>query len=451
MRTAPIVLLCFGFIFGLVAARITDVKILGEHGAKTQMDDAAKPQQAKQGEPAVQSEPRREQETEHPDAALFGPPDRAFSAAFAAERDETDEAFRYLFRHNGTSEEHERKRQTLFNKICQDPVRKGRMLERIITEFKADRGYVVKEIMTIPDLSELGGQDYVPLLRDRFTEYERESRCVGPGHERLPLMQAIAHFLPERERIRFLIATESDETEGPVVRYHATLLLCASGDELAIRHVLKSYREAQEKYPRTKIVTLEDQQRYASRTHKPDKEPWDQDRDMMADFKEQGLLLDPARADTDGDGLLDGNDRNPLCAPTASDADTADIARFLVYLHTRYGDNVRGPYSDKVWIVSATNVREGTVLPSMSYGVEFTGIDGVILHLDQNQRGEYMRLHGYGTPQIFLNEHPEPDGDERRFAFTEYVGPLHAVWYEIRMRCFDGVWLPVKRTVVMIS
>ena len=138
---------------------------------------------------------------------------------------------------------------------------------------------------------------------------------------------------------------------------------------------------------------------------------------MMADFMEQGLLLDPAKADTDGDGLLDGNDRNPLCAPGTPDPDTDDIARFLLYLHTRYGHNSMGPYSDKIWIVSTTAVRDGAVVPSMFHGIEFRGMDG----------------------------------DERRFSFYEYVAPLGAVWYEIRMKCFDGVWLPVKRKVTMIS
>lgn len=358
--------------------------------------------------------------------------------------------YAFFFRNNVSSREVSKKQQALYDEIRRDPDRKARFVRLLAAQLRLGRGSSRKQVSAVGKLVELDASDCLPLFRKRFDAMEKKSPYLERGDLRLQLLKAIAQLLPAKERIPFLIGVESDEAEAMKVRFRATVLLCASGDKKAIQHVLAGYKAAQQKYKRTTHMTIDKQPQY-QKSYQQEKRAWDQDVDMIADYTEEGLLLDPANDDTDGDGVLDGNDRNPLCAPGQTSPENEGITQFLLYLHTKYRYPSRGPFSFKVWIVGTTDNYDGKGTPSIFRGVEFTGVEGVVLHLSKEQINEYRSLHGYGTPIFNLHVVKGGGDSEKELNFSEYVAPLGAAGWKIRMKRFDGVWLPVEWTMTWIS
>lgn len=72
--------------------------------------------------------------------------------------------------------------------------------------------------------------------------------------------------------------------------------------------------------------------------------------------------------------------------------------------------------------------------------------------MDNQQLGTYRKLNeGYGTPIISIQEKEQPLETEKLFTLSEYVGPLSSAYWEIRLKRFNGVWLPVSWIMTMIS
>jgi len=62
----------------------------------------------------------------------------------------------------------------------------------------------------------------------------------------------------------------------------------------------------------------------------------DPDGDGLPTEFEHGWLLDPNKPDTDGDGLIDGNDRNPLTKPAGSLSEDQIIVRRLALIYAAF-------------------------------------------------------------------------------------------------------------------
>jgi hypothetical protein len=295
-------------------------------------------------------------------------------------------------------------------------------------------------------------------LRQRWNKMEKKTYGLEFADSRSQLLRTIAALLPEEQSVQFLIETERDEAEPPKIRARATILLCASGDEKAIEHVLSVYEQAKRKYPTTTRVPREDQpkpptgQKKAKRAalrRAPEERTWDKDNDMMSDYIEQGLLLDPSNRDTDGDGLLDGNDRNPFSkpggagVPDANVAENRQIANFLFYFYARR-DGSDSPFAFNLWILHKTdNYDRRKVVPSFFNGMELTGINGIALHMDKDQINEYRSIHGWGTKEINIHEMKESYNGEREFRLSISQGRADHRSYRIQVKRFNGVWLPV--------
>ncbi len=352
-----------------------------------------------------------------------------------------------FFRNRVHSRETDEKQQAFLDEIRRDPERRARFIRLLAAQVRL--GHWASS--AVRSLVDLDARDCLPLLQERFDSMERQepTRYFGYAGLRLQLLEAIAKFIPEKDRIQFLIDVESDEAESLWVRFRATILLCASGDKRAVQHVLAGYEKAKQKYGRTRRMTIETQREYQSSKHRKE-EVWDGDADMIADYTERGLLLDPTNDDTDGDGIMDGNDRNPLCPSRQSSTETEGIAQFLLYLHTKYRRPPRGPFSFKVWIVGTTDNYDGKGTPSIFHGVEFTGVEDVVLHMSGEQIKKYRSLHGYGTPIINMHEVKGAGNSEKELRFSEYVAPLGATGWNIRVRRVDGVWLPVEWTATWV-
>jgi len=167
-----------------------------------------------------------------------------------------------------------------------------------------------------------------------------------------------------------------------------------------------------------------------------------------------GLLLDPENADSDGDGIIDGNDRNPLMKILDRQTEQQQIAHSLFFMLARYTDYPlsMGPFNFRVWVVQTEQGPKDKKVPGIFNGLEMTGVDGIILHLNREQLKKYRSLHGYGTPIISIDE-DKGKGDEfnRVFHLTEYIAPLGAKGWEIHVRKVNELWLPVSWEMTWIS
>ncbi len=356
----------------------------------------------------------------------------------------------------------------VFAKAKDQPAFRTELINRL-TELISSYEEDYKGANEIRSLRELGAKEALPHLRARWDKMGKKVHYLERGDPRIQLLLTIAKFLPEAERIQFFIDTQKDEQEAPKVRFRATLLLCASGNERGIQHVLSAYAQARQKHSRTVRMSLENQIQYLrdkEERGESEGDKWDKDMDMMTDYFEHGMLLDASNRDTDGDGILDGNDRNPLCTPKGGDAEVAGIAEFLFYLHGTYSGTRHGPFPFAVWIAGTVDNFDGKGRPSIFDGAELTGVDAVVLHMSPDQVKKYRAIHGYATPIIsihelndtqnrlyvkLLGEKGSPDESLRTFSFSEYVAPEGAASWLIRVKRVHGVWLPVYWKMTLIS
>ena len=261
------------------------------------------------------------------------------------------------------------------------------------------------------------------------------------GGSRYELLKAIAQLMPREEALEFLIRTEQDEQEDPWVRQKAVLLLIAKGDRKAIDHVVAVYEQAQRQYPNTTRYSLEEQNK---RTWP--REEWDQDADRMSQYTEMGLLLNPENNDTDDDGIIDGNDRNPLMKAGGQRTEEQQASHVIFFLLARYTNRPlsTSPFNFRVWVMQREAGSADEKRPSLFEGLEITGIDGIMLHQNREQLKKYHSLHGYGTPIVSIREDQKSRGEnERVFHLTEYIAPQGATIWEIHVKKFGDLWLPI--------
>jgi hypothetical protein len=332
-------------------------------------------------------------------------------------------------------------KQQVLDKARSDPVYRQSLVKSLadrLVEYKED----YKGGGEVRALAELDAKETLPQLRQRWQHLPKRTYYTERIDPRLQLLLAITKFLPESESLRFLMDTERDANEASTVRFRAMVSLCASGKGEGIQRVLSVCEQAKKQYGRTTRMSVENQNRNPVR-----KEDWDRDADMMTDSMEAGLLLDPNNKDTDGDGLLDGNDRNPLCAGTDKPSEDQQIAQTLLLLYMLYspeGDPPRtsNPSQPNVLIANLV-VDRGETSPNPLAGMELLGVDAIVLHLDREGMARYRDLHGYGTPTFSIHQMAGSSASERRFRFSRYMGPTGASMYEVTLKRFNGVWLPV--------
>ena len=308
---------------------------------------------------------------------------------------------------------------------------------------------------TVRSLRDLNASEVLPQLKKIWNETEKRTYGLARGDMRIQLVITIAQFLPEAEHIQFLINTESDTTEAPKVRFRATILLCATGNQKAIEHVLSVYEKAKKEFPLTPRMTLDDQKEYIERIKRKDnnRDPWDRDRDLISSYIEAGLLLDPDNMDTDGDGLIDGNDRNPLCKPQKVEfSEDQRIAHFILYLHARYYRISRSPFNFKLLIVRPDDTWDGTEKRSLFDGMQFTGIEGYILHMNLKRINEFRAIHGSGTSAISIHKMERDDKkDTKKFRLSTSGGFGLGRTYKMTFKRFNNVWLPIFWELYMIT
>lgn len=106
---------------------------------------------------------------------------------------------------------------------------------------------------------------------------------------------------------RALIAQLNDPNANPHLRHQLFVKLARTGGRAGLRAVLAAKDRSRTLPPLTKTRDLE--RLGLAATGK------DSDHDSLTDLMERRLGTDPHNPDTDGDGLKDGVDKNPLAAP----------------------------------------------------------------------------------------------------------------------------------------
>jgi|GEM_PF-3315926 len=306
-------------------------------------------------------------------------------------------------------------------------------------------------------LRDLDAKETLPLLQQCWNETEKKTQNLEHGELRIQLLLTLAQFLPDADKIRFLIDTDTDSQEAPIVRFRATILLCATGNPRAIQHVRTTYQQAQKQYPRTTTMPIPHQPKpltgkIDAKTQRHDHSLWDPDRDLMSSYLEKGLFLAPDNRDTDGDGIVDGNDRNPLCAP-AKEALSEDqqIAQFIIYLHTRYYSLSRSPFSFNLWAIRRIDSYNSKKNPSLLANTECKGINGLLLHVSPEQTKELRALHGNGISIINIHRAADSQPDIREFYLSTTLGPGEYRSYKISLKRFQDMWLPIEWELYLIT
>ena len=281
----------------------------------------------------------------------------------------------------------------------------------------------------------LNASEILPELRKKWNETEKKTEALEFADLRIQLLIAIAKFLPEDESIEFLIKTESDTAEAPIVRFRATILLCATGNKKAIEYVLSVYEKAKQGFP----ITMAGNNILLNKTQN------DSDGDLISDVNEIAILLDPKKPDTDGDGLIDGNDRNPFCKLQEEKlSEDQQIAQFILYLLARYycrsltnPSIFFSPFECKLLIVEITDDYDGTARPGLFENISFTGIDGVILHLSREQILKMRAIHEH-LDEIRLHKYPEEEKNMKKFFLSEFNR-----FFRMTFKNYNGTWLPI--------
>jgi len=169
----------------------------------------------------------------------------------------------------------------------------------------------------------------------------------------------------------------------------------------------------------------------------------DSDQDGLTDLEEKRFKTNPFKADTDGDGLIDGKDRNPLVGPKTkmTEKDLIRQAVFSYWFKTK-----KSPTSkmgiDPVLIVKTPDGEKQ----------EFLGYQGIVLNLNEDEVKELMKEVGesiciFSIEKIKFNI----TKTKAKVEISNYYGPKAAQGFEIILEKKGGIWVIVEERMTWIS
>ncbi|RYG35102.1 hypothetical protein EON81_13685 [bacterium] len=158
----------------------------------------------------------------------------------------------------------------------------------------------------------------------------------------------------------------------------------------------------------------------------------DSDKDGLTDLAEVRLGTNPKLADSDGDGLRDEIDRNPLVAPRT-------LTEEEEILWTAYEARYRFGYEDGINPFIVT-------FPGKPF--ELPGRQGYAL--GEGKVGTVSKLFGQGPGFIRLAV-PKAQGDLRAVSIGTTYGGLNGTGYLLTLKKIDGTWFVVNSVMEWIS
>lgn len=182
----------------------------------------------------------------------------------------------------------------------------------------------------------------------------------------------------------------------------------------------------------------------------------DTDSDGWTDLVEKRLGTNPKQADTDGDGLKDSEDANPLAA-SHSLSDTEKVlqaafeARYRIDFEPRQGaicliylpDRVSSlEFSSWGWVVIPRKENQKMPLDALvGKGVISVGFG--LPHRDFTGAGYHTRKSDF----ILWNS----SRTRAKLSMSTYVGPIHGNSYDIELQKFGDDWVVVRCEMTLIS
>ncbi len=184
----------------------------------------------------------------------------------------------------------------------------------------------------------------------------------------------------------------------------------------------------------------------------------DRDGDGWTNLVEQRLGTNPAKADTDSDGLIDSRDKNPLAAPrplgeveqvlaAAFEARFRFIGNRNVPCLVQLPDGVE-PFelSSWDWIIITQGAGDESPLTKL-VGIVGKGIAAVSFSAPSfDLSGGAVRGHER-VPVILWNQ----EHTEAKLELRTYYGGLNATGYDIILRKFGEHWIVIEATMQWIS
>jgi hypothetical protein len=158
----------------------------------------------------------------------------------------------------------------------------------------------------------------------------------------------------------------------------------------------------------------------------------DTDRDGWTDAEEQRLGIDPKKADSDGDGIPDGED----CCPNLAARQPAD-ARGAILQRAVFA------------CFGLSRSRHLLLVQQGTRPVHVWGYAGPVIYLDAELAKRWDRRKGRG---IFVRwKITKLAEDTARVSVSDWEGPLAAGSQELELRKIGGEWFVVKRVLGPVS
>jgi len=160
----------------------------------------------------------------------------------------------------------------------------------------------------------------------------------------------------------------------------------------------------------------------------------DSDNDGWTDLEEQRLDLDPAKADTDGDGINDGEDVCPTFAlPKDHEKD----------------ENVQIIQKAFFATVGLTASHYMLIIEPKCAKVHVWGYRGPVLYPDEAQCRAWRRGRQFGP--VYVSWEVKRDGDQAQVVIDDYEAPMAAGGQMVYLRKIAGMWYVVRREITWIS
>ncbi len=158
----------------------------------------------------------------------------------------------------------------------------------------------------------------------------------------------------------------------------------------------------------------------------------DRDQDDLVDQEEAALFTNPSRPDSDGDGMLDGRDRNPLARP----ADPARDDEVIAVLAFSYAHLVKGLLGERGRLLLVEEVAGRRRPP------ELPTFGGITLHLRPEQIRELWSQTGVAYPRVRFDP-PEFEAGRRvaRQVIAFQEGPGEESLVEVQLVKRDDTWV----------
>ncbi|MCX6344813.1 MAG: PQQ-binding-like beta-propeller repeat protein [Armatimonadetes bacterium] len=186
-----------------------------------------------------------------------------------------------------------------------------------------------------------------------------------------------------------------------------------------------------------------------------DKLTKDSDADGWTDVFEVAIGTKPDAADTDGDGLKDSEDKNPLAAPRELN-ETEQVLAAAFEARFRFNDGSDSPHR----VEMPDNIapfelmgRQWVTLFAHSKDIPAAkGRDERPMPLVSFRPPKY----DFDLAKVYIKDKSlvalwNSDKTEAKVHIVAYYGPLAATGFDIRLKKFNGVWVAVEMQMIWIS